>query len=73
MLYDLHYLGIYVNIAYNNHFGGLWGHGGLKMASIASEFEFDLRFEVSNLNYPGIYVHIASNCQFGGLWGHGSL
>ena len=73
MLYDLHYLGIYVHIAYKSHFGGFWGHGSLKMASMASEFKFDLRFEVSNLNYPGIDVHVASNSHFGGLWGHGSL
>ena len=37
------------------------------MASMASEFKFDLRFEISNLNYPGIIVHVASNSHFGGL------
>ena len=36
MLYDLHYLGIYVHVASNSHSGGLWGHGSLKMASMAS-------------------------------------
>ena len=67
MLYDLYYLEIYVHIAYNSHFGGLLGHGGLKMASMASEFKFDLRFEISNLNYPGMDVHVATNSNFGGL------
>ena len=41
------------------------------MASVASEFKFDLRFEISNLNYPGIHVHIAYNSHFCGLLGHG--
>ena len=54
MLYDFHYLGIYVHIAYNSHFGGL---------KSASEFKFDLRFEIRNLNYPIIIVHVASNSE----------
>ena len=35
-----------------------------KMASMASEVKYDLRFEISNLNYHGIDVHIASNSFF---------
>ena len=38
-----------------------------KMASMASEFKFDLRFGISNLNYPGIDVHVAYNSHLGGL------
>ena len=38
-----------------------------QMASMASEFKFDLKFEISNLNYPSIIVHVASNSHFGGL------
>ena len=64
MLYDFHYLGINVHIAYNSHFGGLGGHGGLKMASL---FKFDLKFEISNFNNPGIIVHVAFFIFFGGL------
>ena len=70
---NLNYHGIYVHVASNYHFGGLWGHGGLKTSSMASELKFDLTFEISNLNYPGIIVHMASNSHFGGLWGHGGL
>ena len=39
----------------------------------ASEVQFDLKFETSNLDYPGIHVHLASNNPFGALWGHGVL
>ena len=73
MLYDLHYLGIYVHIASNSHFGGLWGHGSLKTASMASDVKFELRFEVSIFNYHGISVHIASNCHFDGFWDYSDL
>ena len=54
-------------------FDSLRGHYSLQTASMASEFTFDLRFEISNLNYPGIHVHVAPNSHFGGLGGHGSL
>ena len=33
----------------------------------ASEVQFDLKFETSNLDYPGIHVHLASNNPFGAL------
>ena len=36
-------------------------------AIAASEFSFDLLFEISNLSYPVIYVHIASSGGLGGL------
>ena len=36
------------------------------MASMASLFKFDLKFEISNVNNPGIIVHVASNSHFGG-------
>ena len=62
-----------MHVASNSHFGGLWGHGSLKTASMASEVKFELRFEVSIFNYPGIYVHIASNCHFDGFWGYSDL
>ena len=39
----------------------------------ASEVQFDLRFETSNLDYPGIHVHIASKRHLGGLRGRGGL
>ena len=45
----------------------------LQMASMASGFKFELRFEINNLNYPDIHVYIASNGHFGDLWGHGDL
>ena len=32
-LSDLSYPDIHVHVAYNNHFGGPWSHGGLQMAS----------------------------------------
>ena len=62
-----------MHVAFNNHFGGLWGHGNLQTASMASDINFDLRFEISNLHYPGNYVHVAFNNHFGDLWGHDSL
>ena len=37
------------------------------VASMASEFKFDLRFEISNLNYHGIDVHVASKSHFNGF------
>ena len=70
---NLNYHGIYVLIASNSHFSGVWGHGGLQMASTASEVKCDLKFEISNLNYPCIHMHVASNSQFICLWGCGSL
>ena len=36
---------------------------------MASDVNFNLRFEISNLNYPGNYVHVL----FGGLRGHEGL
>ena len=70
---NLNYPGIHVHVVSNSHFGGLWGHSSLQMASKASEVRFDLRFEISNLNYPGIHVHVAPNSHFGGRGGHGGL
>ena len=56
--YDFDYLGIhYVHMPTIT----------ILVASMASEFKFDLRFEISNLNYPGIIVHVALNSYFGGL------
>ena len=52
---NLDYPGIHVNIASNNHFGGLWGHYDLQMAS---EVKSDLRFELSDLNFIGSNVYI---------------
>ena len=42
-------------------------------ASMASDINFDLRIEISNLYYPGNYEHVAFNIHCGGLWGHGDL
>ena len=43
------------------------------MASMASNFKFDLRLKIRNLHYPGIHVHVASNSHLGGLLGHDGL
>ena len=40
---------------------------------MASDVNFKLRFEISNLNYPGNYVHVVLNTLFGGLRGHEGL
>ena len=40
---------------------------------MASDINFNLRFEISNLNYPGKYVHVVLNTLFGGLRGHEGL
>ena len=56
-----------------DHFGGLWGHGDLETASMASDVNFNLRFEISNLNYPGNYVYVVLNTLFGCLRGHEGL
>ena len=40
---------------------------------MASDINFNLRFETSNLNYPGNYVHVVLNTLFGGLRGHEGL
>ena len=47
-------------MTYNNHLGGLGGHGSLQMAS-------KVKFETSNQKYPDIHVHIASDSHLGGL------
>ena len=53
---NLYYLGNYMHVAFNNHFGC---HGNLQTASMASDINFDLGFEISNLYYPGKRVHVA--------------
>ena len=63
---NLDYPGIHAHIASNNHFGGLWGHGGLQMT-------LEVKIEMSNLNYHGIHVHIASDGHLGVLRGHAGL
>ena len=40
---------------------------------MASDVNFKLRFEISNLNYPGNYVYVVLNTLFGGLRGHEGL
>ena len=65
----LNYRTIYVHTVSNNFFGNLWGHGGLQMASTASE----VKFEISNLIYPAIHVQVTSYSHFGGLLGCGGL
>ena len=38
---NLNFPQIHVHIAFNRHFGGLGGYGGLQMTSMASEVKFD--------------------------------
>ena len=64
---DLNYPSILVLIACDSKFGGLQGHCGLQMASMASVVKFYFIFEINNLNYPGIPVHNIYNSLFGGL------
>ena len=40
---------------------------------MASDVNFKLRFEISNLNYPGNYVYVVLNTLFGCLRGHEGL
>ena len=62
----------------NSILDGLWGHGGLQTASLTSEIEFDISFEIRNSHYPDIHVHVthaileASEVIIGpnDLWGH---
>ena len=49
------------------------GLRGLSSLQTASDIQFGLIFETSNLDYPGIHVHIASYSSFQGLRGHGGL
>ena len=42
-------------------------HCDHQTASMASDINFHLRIEISNLYYPGDYVHIAFNIHCGGL------
>ena len=53
-----------------SNYGDFRGLGGPKTAS---EVQFDLRFETSNLDLPGIHVHITSNNHFVCHSGHGGL
>ena len=58
---NLYYPSIYVHVASNSHFGGVWGHGGLQMTS---EVTSDLGNELSDLNYlctHGFVASISSN------------
>ena len=45
---NLNYPGIHVHVAYNSHFGGFSGHGGLQMTS---QVKADLKIELSDLSY----------------------
>ena len=48
-------------------------HCDHQTASMASDINFDLRIEISNLYYPEHYVHVAFNIHCGGLLGDGDL
>ena len=50
-LNDLNYPDIHVHVAYNSHFGGPWGHGGLQKPSEVMVTSQVVKFELSDLNY----------------------
>ena len=58
---SLYYPGIHVHIASNSHFGELWGHGGLQMASKVTS---SLWFGLIDLKNLCSHVSLASNCQY---------
>ena len=56
---NLIYHDIPVHIASKSHFGRIYGHGGLQMAS---EVEYDLRIKISDLNNPIFRVSLTCKC-----------